>query len=307
MWVQKHRPQSFADVKGHTGVIESLERLVQSGALPHVLLYGPPGTGKTSIARALVRRIPTARVLHLDTTCCGTIEQVRTLLLEFLTVGNFKHKMVVVDEADQLSPKTQAVIASIVDAHRVQLVMTCNLIEGIVAPLLARVLSLRIGPLEPAVLSQRLHEIALAEGVELTPLASHALIRQSRGDLRKAINAMQSLCYHDHTVTEQLVYELTSDVSPTQVHHWLETDAEPSFELVASACEIIRLWLLSAANRSLNAANRSQRRVDLAPLLCALSDVEQNICNGANAKLQFRYFKLLVNNPELYEPPFPYH
>lgn len=55
-WVERYRPKSLRDVSHQSEVVATLENVVQTGRLPHMLFYGPPGSGKV--------RYKNVRVLH---------------------------------------------------------------------------------------------------------------------------------------------------------------------------------------------------------------------------------------------------
>jgi Holliday junction resolvasome RuvABC ATP-dependent DNA helicase subunit len=43
-WVEKYRPTTFNDLISHDNIIKTLDKLIASNKLPHLLFYGPPGT-----------------------------------------------------------------------------------------------------------------------------------------------------------------------------------------------------------------------------------------------------------------------
>ena len=44
-WVEKYRPSALDELISHQDIIHTLEKLIDSNQLPHLLFYGPPGTG----------------------------------------------------------------------------------------------------------------------------------------------------------------------------------------------------------------------------------------------------------------------
>jgi DNA polymerase III delta prime subunit len=46
IWIEKYRPQTLGDIKGHEAIVERIESYLQQGELPHLLFSGPAGVGK---------------------------------------------------------------------------------------------------------------------------------------------------------------------------------------------------------------------------------------------------------------------
>jgi hypothetical protein len=45
-WVEKYRPKNLNTISHQKEIVHTLQNVVQTGNLPHLLLYGPPGSGK---------------------------------------------------------------------------------------------------------------------------------------------------------------------------------------------------------------------------------------------------------------------
>ncbi|KAJ2397095.1 Subunit of heteropentameric Replication factor C (RF-C), partial [Coemansia sp. RSA 2559] len=56
-WVEKYRPQSLDELVSQSDIVDTLQRFVDDGKLPHLLFYGPPGTGKTTTILAIARKL----------------------------------------------------------------------------------------------------------------------------------------------------------------------------------------------------------------------------------------------------------
>lgn len=150
-WVERYRPKNLQEVSHQREVVATLENAVSTGRLPHLLFYGPPGTGKTSVALALCRQLwsPSQwrrRVLELNASDERGISVVRDKIKHFasLAVGIHKEKsagsyfnkdnqgdtlkinveeekypnppfkIIILDEADTVTPDAQAALRRII-------------------------------------------------------------------------------------------------------------------------------------------------------------------------------------------------
>ena len=75
------------DLVAHEDIISTINRLIDAGKLPHLLLYGPPGTGKTSTVLACAHKLYgkhfASMVLELNASDDRGIEVVREKIKEF--------------------------------------------------------------------------------------------------------------------------------------------------------------------------------------------------------------------------------
>ena len=117
VWIEKYRPQSLADVKGHEQITERLASYIERNDLPHLLFAGPAGTGKTTSAVAIAKELYgdewRENFLELNASDQRGIDVVRDRIKNFArsSFGGFDYRVIFLDEADALCvpPGTEVV------------------------------------------------------------------------------------------------------------------------------------------------------------------------------------------------------
>lgn len=207
-WVEKYRPRTINDVAHQEEVCAALRSSISSGVLPHLLFYGPPGTGKTSTILALCRELygplMKSRVLELNASDERGISVVRNQIKSFAqtSVGRTTHagypcppfKIIILDEADSMTDEAQAALRRTIERYSnvTRFCMICNYVSRIIDPLASRCAKFRFKPLPRPAMERRLDQVASQEGIAIDESSRDALLRCSKGDMRRAITLMQS-------------------------------------------------------------------------------------------------------------------
>jgi len=205
LWIEKYRPKKLDDIVDQEEVIQGLKNLLKGDIkeMPHLLFAGPPGTGKTTTALALAREIYGGQwrdyVLELNASDERGInvirERVKIFAQYFTPSEKAPFKIVILDEADMMTSEAQTALRRImeINARVTRFILICNYITRIISPIQSRTAIFRFKRLPKEGAIKYLKMICDSEGVECSPDVLDKIYEASLGDLRKAINLLQSV------------------------------------------------------------------------------------------------------------------
>lgn len=201
-WVEKYRPLRLDDVVGNKDTIDRLKVIQKDGNCPHLLISGLPGIGKTTsvlcLARALLGDAYKEGVLELNASDERGVDVVRNKIKTFaqkkVSLPPGRHKIVILDEADSMTPAAQQALRRTMEIYSstTRFCFACNQSNKIIEPIQSRCAILRYGKVRDEQILKRLLEICAMEGVEYSDEGLGAIIFTTEGDMRQAINNLQS-------------------------------------------------------------------------------------------------------------------
>lgn len=290
-WTEKYRPKTLTEVIGNKKAVLTLKRWADSwkNGIPKkraVILTGKPGIGKTSVAHALGRDYGwtvielnasdarNAKIIKAVATA-GAMHETFTDNGVFLSSQQGKRKLIILDEADHLydSVKTggtsrdaetvvdysdkggkKAIVNTIKNTQQ-PIILIVNdfygLIKGGGEPLKQLCLTIQFYPPYPNETLKLLKKICHEEEKQVDITVLRVISDQCSGDIRSAINDLQSICLNKKQVDaaalqslglrdrSKLIFDVLRDIFLTTN---IEAIRENSFLLDEDPKQMI-LWI----------------------------------------------------------------
>jgi len=196
------RPRRLGEIIGQDHVVGEgclLPRLIAADHFGSLIFYGPPGCGKTSLAEVIAAET-SSKFVRLNAVLSNVAE-----LRDILRMARYepeKRTIVFIDEIHRFNKSQQDLLLPDVEAGNIRLIGATTHNPGfyVNAPLLSRSHLFKLEPIDPSALAVAL-EKALGEEERglgnqrctADPQVFQALANFAGGDLRRALNALETL------------------------------------------------------------------------------------------------------------------
>jgi DNA polymerase III delta prime subunit len=216
VWIEKYRPNNFDNIIGQEKNIELIKNLIKNKSFPHLLFHGKSGVGKTSTINAIVNEIYGSNknfmVMKLDASDDRGINTVREEIKGFaekMTLFCNGVKLIILDEVDSMTYDAQFALRRIIEKYSdtTRFCLVCNYENKIIQPIKSRCVDIRFYPIDDNIIIDRLKYICDNENIEYDIKGIETIISISNGDMRKAINILQSLSSIGIKITSKNCYE----------------------------------------------------------------------------------------------------
>ena len=235
-WAEKYRPESLSDLIGNSKTINDLknwasswgERTTKKG----VILSGPPGCGKTSAAIGLANDMgwEVVELNASDTRSGDVIEGIALRAGLFQTFGSkgiSSRNLILLDEADNLYERARqsknkvknysdrggkSAIAKTLEQTKQPVVITVNdlynLTKGTGSKIKRLAMTLKFQRPSAVSVAMVLNNVCESEKLEISQETVRTMAEVAKGDLRAAINDLQSLSEGNKEIIKEDVEKL---------------------------------------------------------------------------------------------------
>jgi len=299
IWIEKYRPRKLSEVVGQDEVVKRLQSYVKIENMPHLMFAGAAGTGKTSAAIALARELYgdvwQSNFTELNASDERGIEVVRNKIKNFARTApvGAPFKIIFLDEADSLTPDAQSALRRTMESYSLscRFILSCNYSSKIIEPIQSRCAVYRFKPLGETELAAQMRNIAKKEHLQISSEALSAIGYVAGGDLRRAINTLQSAASITTEIDQETIYQITATPDPQAIEALLSAAINGELELALSMLDALLLQQGFSGSEIVVQINKALLDLDISgrskvQLINSVGEADFRLSEGADERIQ---------------------
>jgi replication factor C small subunit len=267
--------------------------------MPHLMFAGAAGTGKTSAAIALAHELYgdnwQNNFTELNASDERGIEVVRNKIKNFARTApiDAPFKIIFLDEADSLTPDAQSALRRTMESFSMscRFILSCNYSSKVIEPIQSRCAVYRFKPISATDVEKQLRHIASREHVRIRDEGLDAITYVAGGDLRKAINTLQSAASIDTDIDQETIYQITATANPHAIKELVRASINGK---LVRALELLDSFLMDqglSGSDIIVQIHRTLLDLDIADqlkvrLINSIGEIDFRLSEGANERIQ---------------------
>ncbi len=151
IWIDKYKPLNIKEYEHSDSIKNLLTNIIEKKYLPNLLLYGLSGSGKSSAANIISKKLTDINsILYINASDEKGIKTIRERIKTFVNIKSNNIKIIVLDEADELSDDSQLALRKMIEIKsiNVRFIIICNYISNIINTLRSRFLNIKLNRLK---------------------------------------------------------------------------------------------------------------------------------------------------------------
>jgi replication factor C subunit 2/4 len=244
---EKYRPRKISDLILDNIISNKINNIVENKDIPNIIFTGKSGIGKTSSIHAIARQIYPREyhdsIIELNASDDRGIKSVHDTIINFckrkveFKEGYAQHKLLILDEADNITPKAQRLINSIMEKYpTTRFAFTCNNSSAVIESIQSRCIIVRFTkpPVEKFI--NRIKFICSKESIEYEQDGLEYLFDICQKDLRKTLNMLELVHRAEGKITISNILKISDIPSQDTLNDLLNSIINKN---IINTCKII--------------------------------------------------------------------